>query len=342
VSADERSRVREAHTAPGSLVFAMPPIRGARVTRRGRALLLPLVAFAAGCAAPRALPATPPVSACVPAAAWVDPATRARLSEPGILDRAAAAHVVLLGERHDSAEDHRWQLQTLAALLGRRGAVVVGFEMLPRRAQPVLDRWAQDGLSVADFLSQSRWDEVWGHPAELYLPLFHFVRMNRLPARALNVDRALVERVGHEGWAAVAPPAREGLSDPAPASPEYAAWLKRVYALHQGHRAAAQAVPADDPAFRHFVEAQLVWDRAFAEGLAAATREHPAALVVGIIGSGHLEHGFGVRHQLASLDQHSVVTLVPWDAERDCGDLVPGLADAVFGVAPPPGGGNAS
>jgi uncharacterized iron-regulated protein len=276
----------------------------------------------------------------VPAASWVDPATRERLAEPAVLDRAARARVVLLGERHDSAEDHRWQLQTLAALFGRRPALVVGFEMLPRRAQPTLDRWTRDELSVADFLEQSRWSEVWGLPPELYLPLFHFVRMNRLPARALNVDHELVERVRRQGWAAVAPQAREGISDPAPASPDYADWLARVFAAHGSHAAAAPS--GEDPALRRFIEAQLVWDRAFAEGLASAAQDHPAALVVGIVGSGHLEHGFGVPHQLAALGQHSVVTLVPWEAERDCTELVSGLADAVFGVAPPPGDGGAS
>ncbi len=310
------------------------------MTRRGRVLLLFSLALAAGCLGPRPSASLPQASACVPAAAWVDPATRARLAEPAVLDRAAAARVVLLGERHDSAEDHRWQLQTLAALFGRRPALVVGFEMLPRRAQPALDRWTRDELSVADFLEQSHWSEVWGLSPELYLPLFHFVRMNRLPARALNVDHDLVDRVGREGWDALAPLAREGLSDPAPASPAYAAWLARVYAAHGAHGRAAPN--ADDPALRRFVEAQLVWDRAFAEGLAAAALEHPAALVVGIVGSGHLEHGFGVAHQLASLGQRSVVTLVPWDAGRDCAELVPDLADAVFGVAPPPGDGGAS
>lgn len=313
------------------------------MTCRGRALLLTLFACVTGCVGPRTSPAAPRASACVPAAAWVDPATRARLAETALLDHAASARVVLLGERHDSAEDHRWQLQMLAALFGRRPALVVGFEMLPRRAQSALDHWAQDELSVADFLAKSHWDEVWGHPPELYLPLFHFVRMNRLPARALNVDHELVERVAREGWGAVTPQAREGLSEPAPAAPAYAAWLTRVYAMHGGRRRAEQAMPADDDAaLRRFVEAQLVWDRAFAEGLDAAARQHPAALVVGIIGSGHLEHGFGVPHQLDSLGQHSVVTLVPWDAERDCEDLVSGLADAVFGVAPPPGEGGAS
>src|SRR5262249_5768811 len=85
---------------------------------------------------------------------------------------------------------------------------------------------------------------------------------------------------------------------------------------------------------RGFVEAQRTWDRALAEGLMAAARAHPGSLVIGIMGSGHLEHGHGVPHQLAALGAGHVSVLLPWDASRDCAALAPDLADAVFGIAP--------
>ena len=44
------------------------------------------------------------------------------------------AQAVLLGERHDSAEDHRWQLQVLAQLHARRPALALG---LDTRARPI-------------------------------------------------------------------------------------------------------------------------------------------------------------------------------------------------------------
>jgi len=57
---------------------------------------------------------------------WTDPATGAALDAAAALDRLAAARVVLLGERHDSARDHRWQAAVIAALAARRPALVVG------------------------------------------------------------------------------------------------------------------------------------------------------------------------------------------------------------------------
>lgn len=291
--------------------------------------LVAALALVLGCRTPR--PPTPEASGpCVAAATWTRPDDRRTTPGPDVLARAARAQVVLLGEHHDRMAHHRWQAQVIAGLLARRRAVVVGFEMFPRRAQPVLDRWVDGALDVPTFLADVDWDGVWGFPARLYLPLFELARANRLPMAALNVDRMLVARVAREGWSAIPEAEREGVGTPAPATPAYAAFLAETFGAH-GHGRSADADPA---AAQRFVEAQLTWDRALAEGLATAAARHPDAVVIGVMGSGHLERGFGVPHQLAALGVRDVVTLLPWDVQRDCAALTPDLADWVFGIAP--------
>ena len=266
-------------------------------------------------------------AANTPAARWVVPATRRERPESEVIRDAARSRIVLLGELHDRADHHRWQLQTVSALAARR-PVVLGFEMFPRRTQAVLDRWVAGELDSGTLLRESDWQGVWGFPAPLYLPLFEFARLNRAPMRALNVDRALVSRVGREGWAAVPVGAREGVSDPAPPTSAYRTMLAEAMAAHGG-----EAAPSD-AGMQRFVEAQLTWDRALAEGLVAAARAYPDALIVGIMGTGHLEHGYGVPHQLSALGERNVTVLLPWDVDRDCTRLTPDLADAVFGIVP--------
>jgi uncharacterized iron-regulated protein len=261
---------------------------------------------------------------CVPAGRWVEPGTRAPLAAGAVLKRAARAPAVLLGERHDEAEHHRWQLHVLAALHGLAPDLAIGLEMMPRRVQPALDRWVAGESTVAEFLEESDWEAVWGVDPGLYLPILHFARMHGVPLVALNVERALTRRVAAEGWAAVPQAEREGLGDPAPAPQAYLDSLAEVAAEHG---------PDMDPA--RFVEAQLVWDRAMAEGIAAAHR-NGGRPVVGIMGMGHVEHARGVAHQLAAMGVAGTLGLLPWDATRPCGELVPGVADAVFGVAPLP------
>jgi uncharacterized iron-regulated protein len=236
---------------------------------------------------------------------------------------------VLLGEDHDRPEHHRWELQTLAALNGRRANMVLGFEMFPRAAQGVLDRWVAREIDEEQFLLESRWDDVWGIPARVYMPLFQFARMNRLPMVALNVDRKLIARVAEEGWESVPVGEREGVSDPAPPEAEYAQWLGEIYRRHaQDERTDVE----DEEGLRRFIQAQVLWDRAFAEALSSAAKTHPDALVVGVVGRGHVERGYGVPRQLAALGLQDVRVLLPWDDSRDCDDLVAGVADVVFGV----------
>ena len=66
-----------------------------------------------------------------------------------------------------------------------------------------------------------------------YMPLFQFARLNRIPMKALNVERSLVAKVGQQGWEAVPVAEREGVSDPAPASQAYQRDLARVVCLQK-------------------------------------------------------------------------------------------------------------
>ena len=266
---------------------------------------------------------------CVPAGEWTVPGS-ARIAAQEILRRAAAAQVALLGESHDSADHHRWELHTVIALAALQPKLVLGFEMFPRRVQAALDRWVAGELGEAEFLKAADWSQVWGYDAAFYLPLFHFARMNRIPMVALNVERDLVRTVGANGLAAVPQEKREGVSDPAAAGEPYLARLFGAYAQHPEKKAAAPA--RSDPEFRRFVEAQLVWDRAMAQALAHAAARNPDALVVGVMGSKHIAHGDGVPHQLDSLGIQRVVSLLPWDHEADCDDFSAGLASAVYGL----------
>jgi uncharacterized iron-regulated protein len=268
---------------------------------------------------------------CAPASVWTIPGG-GRIAAPDVYARAAKAQVVLLGESHDDADHHRWEMQTVAALSALRPKLVLGFEMFPRRVQPVLDRWVAGELDEAAFLKAADWSQVWGFDAAFYLPLFHFARLNHFPMLALNVERELVRTVRAQGLQAVAPEKREGVSEPAAASESYLARLFQAYAEHPEKN--AKVANRSDPQFRSFVQAQLIWDRAMAQALAAAVAGD--ALVVGIMGSRHVAHGEGVQHQLESLGVTRVITLLPWDTGTDCSGFSTGLATAVFGLPPEP------
>ena len=298
--------------------------------------VLAFAAFAIVLSSPRAL-ATPE---CVPVAAWVMPDGKGgeRLANTAVIKTAAQRSVVLLGESHDSFEHHRWQLQTVIALHAHRPRMVLAFEMFPKRVQPALDRWVAGELDEVEFLKASDWRTVWNFDPGLYLPIFHFARMNRIPMVALNVERGLTRQVTMQGLDKVPADQREGVTRPAPASEPYVAMLHDAYLQHQppdGGPKAKGKPTRSDPAFLRFVESQQVWDRAMAQRIADALARDPGVLVVGLMGSGHLVHGHGLPHQLRDLGVKDVAWFLPWDRDKACGMLVAGIADAVFGVAAP-------
>ena len=282
-------------------------------------------------------------ASCAPVGTWLVPSQQGkRLSADNAISRLAERQVVLLGESHDNADDHRWQLQVLAALHGRRPDLRIGLEMLPRAAQPVLDRWMAGELSVKVFLESVNWDRVWGYNSNLYMPIFEFSRMNQVPLIAINIPRSLVAKVRDEGWAAIPDEERVGVGDPASAPSAYSDMLADVFVVKArmaagGHEDSAMAPTSDaermalvdDPEFQRFVEAQLTWDRAMAEALAeAALARTGAPLVVGIVGRGHAEGGHGIAHQLRDLGVDDIGIAVT--TTESCANLPTDLADLVF------------
>lgn len=245
----------------------------------------------------------------IPPATWFDPNRAETLSHQRLIARLAAQNVVLLGETHTRYDIHRWQLAVATALHAHR-PIAMGFEMFQRRQQPILDALVAGRYATrAEFLDAAEWGEVWRYDAELYWPLFHFCRTAGIPMLALNCHRPLVTRVGKEGWDAIPVEERDGLTPARPALPEYRDYLNRF--------AGPSGRPSDPATIDRFVRAQQTWDRAFAVNIARALDTADPPLVVGIIGRGHLEYGYGTPYQLAALGIDRVSVLLPTDEDFD-------------------------
>lgn len=262
----------------------------------------------------------------IPPGSWFSPDTRQALDHPALFAYLDDASVVLLGETHTRFDVHRWQLHVAAGLLATRGNIAMGFEMFPRRLQPVLDDFiAGQWPDAADFLAAAGWGEVWRHDAALYLPLFHFCRQFGVRMLALNCERPLVTRVGKEGWDAVPEAERDGLSPARPATAAYRAYLSKIGG--PGRDPSRPGPPPMD--FDRFVRAQQTWDRAFACNIAEALDCDDPPVIIGIIGRGHLEYRHGTPYQLADLGIDRVAVLLPTDDDFD--PLAEaGIADALF------------
>ena len=261
----------------------------------------------------------------LPPATWFDPNRAAPLDHQQLIRRLADQNVVLLGETHTRYDIHRWQLAVATALHAHR-PIAIGFEMFQRRQQGVLDAFLSGAYaSRAEFLEAAEWGEVWRYDAGLYWPIFDFCREAGVPMLALNCRRPLVTRVGKEGWDAIPVEERDGLTPAKPAIPAYRDYLARVAGPSGG--------PSAPATIDRFVRAQQTWDRAFAQNIARALDRPEQPLVVGIIGRGHLEYGYGTPWQLTDLGVDKVSILLPTDTDFDP-VRDPAISDALYRLPP--------
>ncbi|MDR2426802.1 MAG: ChaN family lipoprotein [Endomicrobium sp.] len=249
---------------------------------------------------------------------WIEPFEGRELDRAKFMEDISKKQVVLLGERHDIAEIHRWQLHTAIYLHAFRPKILMGFEMFPVRLQSVLDNWVAGELETDEFLRLCEWEKVWGFPPEIYLPLFHFCRQNCVPMIALNCYRELVTRVGKEGWTAIAENERDGLTPSAPPLEEYKKYLSKITGREVEER---------------FIRAQQTWDRAFACNIKKALDKFgDDYLMIGIIGKGHLEYGYGTPYQLKSLSVNDIAILLPSEKEEFELKEIENIADGIYRI----------
>ena len=305
-----------------------------------RALLLLAVLILSACASAGTATHVPKInSSCVKTGNWMDPKTGAYIPASAVVKKAARHDAVLLGEAHESNDHHIWQLQTIAQIHAINPDMILGFEAFPREVQATLDKWVEGDLSEKDFLEQSKWNYFWKFDPDLYMPLFNFARMNRVPMVALNVNRKLVNNVSANGWGGVKKHERGNIDNPVAASAGYIKILEDVFKQHEKIKD-KNGKPKKENAFDKFVDVQLIWDRAFAQAINKTLKTNRAAgrtpVMVNIIGRGHVDYGFGVVHQLKSLGVNDVMALTPWDDFQNCNRLNNGaiaVADAVFGIS---------
>ncbi|WP_421621246.1 ChaN family lipoprotein [Alkalilimnicola ehrlichii] len=306
----------------------MPEARHPATARRP--LLLPLLALLplllAACAHSGLPEPAGDTLECPPTGRWIDAEGEVHTTA-GLAAEAAGYEVILLGEEHGNRAQHRWQLLTLAAIHSHTPVQAVGLEMLPGDADESLAAWRQSTIGEEDWLRESGWYEHWGHPADGYLPILHYARLEQIRLQGINLDRATHRRLASIDWEEAPEALDEVITPPAAPHPDYRKRLLDALAEHPHGGMMDEA---------RFIRAQVLWDRVMAERLKALRASGPGP-VVGLMGRGHMSHGHGVPAQLADLGVERVLTLLPYPVAPDCEPPASDLADALYGLAPEPG-----
>lgn len=243
-----------------------------------------------------------PATATPPVVRVYDGYIHAFVSVDVMLDSLKKETVVVVGEQHDSAATHAFELALLEGLMARRPRVTLALEMFERDVQTVIDRYLTGAIDEAAMLAGAR---PWPSYASDYRPLVERARATGLPVLATNVPRALAAGV-----------ARGGLStlDELPADHRWLfarqttipdnAYRTRFAEAMQGHGGHA---PLD-----LMFAAQCLKDDTMAETVAdwLERRGDDAGLILHINGAFHSDHNLGLYTRLrARLEKNPIATV---------------------------------
>ncbi|MBM4306258.1 MAG: PDZ domain-containing protein [Deltaproteobacteria bacterium] len=210
-----------------------------------------------------------------------------KISFQQLSDDLKGARVIFVGESHDQVEHHQIQVRIIKDLMARGKEVAIGMEMFEKSQQPVLDKWSNGLLTEEEFLQEVQWEKTWSMDYQLYKPILDEAKNHRLKVIALNVQRGLVRKVALNGIEKLSPEDKAKLPEINLTDKEHLAYIKTIYRDHQGGSAEK---------FKHFYQAQCLWDDGMAETLAQFLKspEGTGKTMVVIVGSGHIAFDFGI------------------------------------------------
>lgn len=210
------------------------------------------------------------------------------LSEAELLDYLAPFSVVYVGESHDSADDHAVELAVLRGLAERfPGKVALGVEMLKKPSQKEADAFVRGEMDEKAF--QKVWLKNWNDYFH-YREIIEFVRANRIPLIALNVDDDLKKAFRVKGSEGLEPERRKELPQLDLDDPYHKAFIDGIMGGH--------AKGSKDPDV--FYRVQALWDETMAQTAADYLRspEGQGRHLVVFAGGNHVRYGFGIPRRV--------------------------------------------
>ncbi len=263
--------------------------------------------------------------------AATDTRTGELLSPSQLAARLAGVDILLIGESHTDIESHQLQLRIIEQLHRSGRQVLIGLEMFPYSQQEVLDRWTQGDMSGDSFVAEAEWYRYWGYHWNYYRDIFLFARDNHLRMFGINAPRALVSKVRKEGFESLSEEEREYIPE-------------RIDTSSAEHRQMFKAFFDDDDALHAMLteeawdgmyRAQCTWDATMGWNALRALRQHggKTAIMVVMIGSGHVTYGLGAQRQIGLHFDGKVAGLIPVEVDDDDESTVQAsFADFVWGV----------
>lgn len=250
-----------------------------------------------------------------PAPAVIRPGKKETLDD--ITAELLKSRVIFVGEQHDRFAHHINQLQVIKKLHAAGVKFGVGMEMFQKPYQAAIDDYLADRTDERTFLAQSDYYNKWRYDYNLYKPIIDFLKENRIPLVALNIEGNVTRKTAREGIDGLSKKQRRQVPDRLDFSDEqYREDLYTVFSTH------GQDAGLDD--FMYFLQSQTLWDETMAASAAGFLNTHPGHKLVVLAGNGHVRFKYGIPQRLYRRVKASYSVIVQDDEVKD------GIADYVL------------
>jgi uncharacterized iron-regulated protein len=232
-----------------------------------------------------------------------------------LLSRLAETDVVFLGEYHDDAVGHAFQLEVFKEAFARYGKernVALSMEMFERDVQYIVDEYLKGQITEDHFLASAR---PWKNYKTDYKPLVEFAKSNRLPVIAANAPRRYVNMVSRNGRASLdtlSKTAKKALP-PLPFGVSSAAYSDKFTALMSQMPAAS----GENSNIGKILESQTLWDASMGYSIARYLKKTKKPLVVQLNGGFHSESRLGTPEQMVRYRKKARFIVVTMRYEKD-------------------------
>jgi uncharacterized iron-regulated protein len=266
--------------------------------------------------------------------AVTDTGTGEALTPKQVAARLKDVRLLFVGEAHTAIEFHNAQRRVLEELVGSGRSVLVGLEMYPYTEQAWLDKWSGGGLSEEAFLKESRWYKNWGYHWLYYRDIFLFARDHKVRMFGVNTLREVVSAVNRKGLANLTPEERAHVPERIDVDNEE---HKRLFRAFFGGGDALHGHGMSKEQWERMFAAQCTWDAAMAANAVKALKQFgdKNAIMVVLIGAGHVAYGLGAERQAKLVFDARTASLIPIPVHDERGEkpaVRASYADFIWGV----------
>ncbi|MBW1851792.1 MAG: ChaN family lipoprotein [Deltaproteobacteria bacterium] len=234
-----------------------------------------------------------------------------------IYPKLARSRVIYVGEQHNRFAHHMNQLQIIKKLNEQGIKIAVGMEMFQRPYQQAVDDYMSGQIDERTFLQRTKYFSKWRHDYNLYKPIIDYLKEQRIPLVALNIEGDISRRVAREGIHGLSDEEKKQLpSELAFFNEQYQRDLMKVYLQHPEQNGTKN--------FDYFLQAQILWDESMAESAQAYLVKNPDQKLVILAGNGHIRHRYGIPLRLYRRNQEPFTVIVQDD------EIEKGIADYVL------------